>query len=134
MRFILTWLTTAIAVSVAIWIVPGIGVIGDIYVSTLSTALALAFLNALIKPVVQFFALPITCLTLGLFSLVINASMLELASYLSRAIFNSGIYIMSFAQRWWEPSSSLLLLLCSVLCLIPPTSSKVTAPHQQLKH
>ena len=55
MRFILTWLTTAIAVSVAIWIVPGIGVIGDIYVSTLSTALALAFLNALIKPVVQFF-------------------------------------------------------------------------------
>ena len=94
MRFILTWLTTAIAVSVAIWIVPGIGVIGDIYVSTLSTALALAFLNALIKPVVQFFALPITCLTLGLFSLVINASMLELASYLSRAIFNSGIYIM----------------------------------------
>lgn len=57
MRFILTWLTTAIAVSVAIWIVPGIGVIGDIYVSTLSTALALAFLNALIKPVVQFFAL-----------------------------------------------------------------------------
>ncbi|HIU23564.1 phage holin family protein [Olsenella sp. Marseille-QA0557] len=98
MRFILTWLTTAIAVSVAIWIVPGIGVIGDIYVSTLSTALALAFLNALIKPVVQFFALPITCLTLGLFSLVINASMLELASYLSRAIFNSGIYIMSFGS------------------------------------
>ena len=98
MRFILTWLTTAIAVSVAIWIVPGIGVIGDIYVSTLSTALALAFLNALIKPVVQFFALPIPCLTLGLFSLVINASMLELASYLSRAIFNSGIYIMSFGS------------------------------------
>ena len=98
MRFILTWLTTAIAVSVAIWIVPGIGVIGDIYISTLSTALALAFLNALIKPVVQFFALPITCLTLGLFSLVINASMLELASYLSRAIFNSGIYIMSFGS------------------------------------
>lgn len=98
MRFILTWLTTAISVSVAIWIVPGIGVIGDIYVSTLSTALALAFLNALIKPVVQFFALPITCLTLGLFSLVINASMLELASYLSRAIFNSGIYIMSFGS------------------------------------
>ena len=98
MRFILTWLTTAIAVSVAIWIVPGIGVIGDIYVSTLSTALALAFLNALIKPVVQFFALPITCLTLGLFSLVIHASMLELASYLSRAIFNSGIYIMSFGS------------------------------------
>ena len=98
MRFILTWLTTAIAVSVAIWIVPGIGVIGDIYVSTLSTALALAFLNALIKPVVQFFALPITCLTLGLFSLVINASMLELASYLSRAIFNTGIYIMSFGS------------------------------------
>lgn len=100
MRFILTWLTTAIAVSVAIWIVPGIGVIGDIYVSTLSTALALAFLNALIKPVVQFFALPITCLTLGLFSLVINASMLELASYLSRAIFNSGIYIMSFGSAF----------------------------------
>lgn len=98
MRFVLTWLTTAIAVSVAIWMVPGIGIVGNIYVSTLSTALALAFLNALIKPVVQLLALPITCLTLGLFSLVINASMLELASYLSRSIFSSGIYITSFGS------------------------------------
>jgi len=36
-------------------------------------ALALGIVNAVIRPVLELIALPITCLTLGLFSLVINA-------------------------------------------------------------
>ncbi len=37
-------------------------------------ALVLTLLNTFVKPVLQFFALPITCLTMGLFSLVISAA------------------------------------------------------------
>lgn len=98
MRFVGTWLVTTVAVAVAVWLVPGIGVVGGLWTSALFTALALAFVNALIKPVVQLLSLPITCLTLGLFALVINASMLELASYLSRNVFHAGIYIESFGS------------------------------------
>lgn len=42
-------------------------------------ALVLALVNAVIKPVVSLLSLPITILTLGLFSLVINTLMLWLA-------------------------------------------------------
>ena len=96
MRFVATWLVTTVAVAVAIWLVPGIGVVGGLWSSALFTALALAFVNALIKPVVQLLAVPITCATLGLFALVINAAMLELASFLSRNVFHAGIYIETF--------------------------------------
>ena len=45
-------------------------------------AAVLAFLNATLGKVIKLLTLPITCLTLGLFSLVINAAMLLLAGTL----------------------------------------------------
>jgi putative membrane protein len=41
-------------------------------------ALVLTVLNTFIKPIIKIFALPITCITLGLFSLVISAAMVVL--------------------------------------------------------
>lgn len=43
-------------------------------------ALVLALLNALVRPIISLLALPITCLTLGLFHFVINAIMFWLAA------------------------------------------------------
>ncbi|MCH8978723.1 MAG: phage holin family protein [Armatimonadetes bacterium] len=48
----------------------------------LAGAGVLAFLNATLGKLIKLLALPITCLTLGLFSLVINAAMLLLAGTL----------------------------------------------------
>ncbi|MBP5094000.1 MAG: phage holin family protein [Abditibacteriota bacterium] len=48
-----------------------------IFVPVLSAA------NALLRPVVRLLSAPITCLTLGLFSLVINALFFELAAWLT---------------------------------------------------
>ncbi len=45
-------------------------------------ALVLTVLNTFLKPILSFFSLPITCLTLGLFSLVISAAMVVLADNL----------------------------------------------------
>ncbi|MFV0480314.1 MAG: phage holin family protein [Anaerorhabdus sp.] len=42
-------------------------------------ALVLAVLNLTIKPILKFLSLPITFITFGLFSLVINTVILELA-------------------------------------------------------
>ncbi|GAB6092596.1 phage holin family protein [Furfurilactobacillus curtus] len=47
----------------------------------LVASLVLAILNAAIKPFLVILSLPITFLTLGLFSIVINAAMLELTSF-----------------------------------------------------
>lgn len=58
---------------------------GAFYVSNIWMAFAASFvlsiLNALVKPILFIFSLPITILTLGLFSIVLNAVMLQLTSY-----------------------------------------------------
>lgn len=96
MEFIGTWLVTAIACAVAIGIVPGIEAVGGSYEGPLMCALALALINASIKPVAQVLSLPLTVATLGLFYLVVNAVMLQLASGISLSLFGSGIEIHGF--------------------------------------
>ncbi len=100
MSFIGTWFVTTIATMAAIYLVPGINPVGGNWGAAIMTALALALVNALVKPVMQFLSLPITVLTLGLFSLVINALMLELAGYLAREIFGAGIAISGFGSAF----------------------------------
>lgn len=50
--------------------------------SVLFFALVLGAINAYIKPVIALISIPITCLTFGLFALVINAAMFGLAAWL----------------------------------------------------
>ena len=58
-------------------------------------------MNATLKHILAILSLPITIVTLGLFYLVLNALMLELASYLSREIFHAGISIESFGSAFF---------------------------------
>ena len=55
-------------------------------------AFILAVLNAIVRPVLQFFALPLTCLTLGFFHFVINAAMFGLASFFVRGVNVEGFW------------------------------------------
>jgi putative membrane protein len=52
----------------------------DRYIALALTALVLGVVNAFVKPILVLISMPITCLTLGLFILVINALMLLLVS------------------------------------------------------
>ena len=54
-----------------------------IVVAYLFIGLIFGVVNALVKPLVSMLSLPITILTLGLFTIVINAAMLYLTSWLS---------------------------------------------------
>lgn len=96
MEFLGTWLVTSIATAAAIALVPGIRAVGGSYLGPIMCALALALVNAIVKPVVEVLSLPLTIVTLGIFYLVINAMMLNLASGLSVSLFGSGIEIDSF--------------------------------------
>ena len=81
MGFLLRTVITAIAFWVASQVVAGIHLPG--LVGTLFAAVVFGLINAVIRPVVALLSLPLTILTLGLFSLVINAAMFGLTSLFS---------------------------------------------------
>ncbi|MFA6050042.1 MAG: phage holin family protein [Candidatus Paceibacterota bacterium] len=74
---IIQWLISALAIIVAANLVPGISVT---LVGALILAVVLGLINVFIKPVLFLLTLPINILTLGLFSLVINALLIMLAA------------------------------------------------------
>lgn len=99
-RFIVRVLINAVALWVASWLLPGLAISGETtggLIAKLSrgsaavdTVLAFLFIglifgvvNATVKPIVKLLSLPVTVLTLGLFSIIINAAMLWLTSWLS---------------------------------------------------
>ncbi len=92
--------------AVALWVAgasspdrlrPGSSATGTV-VGVVLVALVFGLVNAAVKPVVKFFSLPLIWLSLGLFTLVINALMLELTSYLSGKL-GLGFHVQSF---FWD--------------------------------
>ena len=86
MQFILRWVITSLAVSV----------LGQTWVAVMLVGLVLTIINMSIKPLFQTLSLPFTCLTFGVFALVVNAVMFELSSWLATSLFHTGIYIEDF--------------------------------------
>jgi putative membrane protein len=80
-HFLLTWLGTAIAFVITSHIVAGF--IIKSFFAALVAAIILGLVNAIIRPILGFFALPITLLTFGLFTFVINGLTLWFTSVLS---------------------------------------------------
>jgi putative membrane protein len=71
--FIFRWLINALIVILITHVVPGIHVAS--FYTALLVALALGILNAVVRPILVILTLPITLVTLGLFTLVINAAL-----------------------------------------------------------
>lgn len=115
MRFILNWLLTSIAIAIATALVPGIEPFGaaDAWMSFAFVGLFLGFVNSLIKPLLTFISFPLTILTLGIFQLVINSFMLELASWLSVNLLGSGIAISGFFSAL--AGSIIVSIACTIL-------------------
>lgn len=84
MIFLVRVLINAAALWLATIFVPGIraGGIGSI----LATALVFGFVNALIRPFLKLVSCPLILLTLGLFTLILNALMLLLTASVGRAL------------------------------------------------
>ena len=102
MNFIVRWLVTAIAVGVAVWLVPGIGIVGgtEAWAAIAIFGLILSLINISVKPVMQVLSLPITVITLGIFYLVVNTLMLYVAAWLANGIFQVGIDIATFGSAF----------------------------------
>ena len=74
------WLLSALALVLTSKVVPGITV--DSFTALLIAAIVLGLVNAVVRPILVFFTLPLTLVTLGLFLLVVNAITFGLAAWL----------------------------------------------------
>lgn len=101
MNFIIRWIATAVAAAVAVVIVPGIYTVGgNATMALLIFSLVLSLINVSIKPIIQMLGAPISVLTLGIFYLIINALLLELAAWASTSLFSSGIVVTGFLSAF----------------------------------
>ena len=89
-KFLVKTLANAVALAVAVWLVSGITLTGSDTahkaLTLILVALVFGVVNWLVKPIVKLLSLPLFILTLGLFTLVVNALMLLLTSFLSSTL------------------------------------------------
>ena len=94
MKLLLRWALNAVALMLIPELLSGIWVDG--YAAALISALLLGFVNAIIRPLLVLITLPITILTLGLFTLVINGLMFWTVSGLVE-----GFVVPDFWTAFW---------------------------------
>ena len=78
MSLITHWFIASLAIIISAYLLPGVHV--ESFLAALATALVLGLLNLFLKPILIFFTLPINILTLGLFTLIINAAVIMLTT------------------------------------------------------
>jgi putative membrane protein len=103
MKFLIQLVISTLAVLISSYILPGVSIKDNSFFTALVVAAVLAFLNAVIKPIMIILTIPITVVTLGLFLLVINALMIMLAAKIV-----DGFKVDGF---WWALLFSLILSL-----------------------
>jgi putative membrane protein len=113
--------------AVALWIAARL--VGGIELTTefwpmLGVAVVFGLLNALIKPIALLLSLPFLILTLGLFTLVINALMLMLTAALLDALSVAG-----FWDAFW--GAILISIVSFLFSMILPDRSR--GPHPELR-
>ena len=103
---ILRTLIIGLGIWLATYLVPGVSATST--GALVWAAIALGLINAFVRPVLVLLTLPFTILTLGLFLLVLNAGMLNLAGW-----FVDGFEVVGF---WDAVFGAIVVSLVSALC------------------
>ena len=120
MNYLLRVLVTAASFWVAVWLLPGMEIMtdngtpdtGETIIALLIVSVVFGLVNAIVRPIVSLLSLPITCLTLGLFTLIINAAMLALTEWLT-SFFPMYVAIDSFF--WTAILGALIISIVSTI-------------------
>lgn len=120
MNYLLRVLVTAASFWVAVWILPGMEVTtdsgtpetGETIVALLIVSVVFGLVNAIVRPIVSLLSLPITCLTLGLFTLVINAAMLALTVWITSFL---PMYVVIDSFFWTAILAALIISIVSTI-------------------
>ena len=107
MKFIIQLIISSLAVLISAYFLPGVEIVENNFITALIVASVLAFLNAVVKPIMIILTIPITFITLGFFLLVINALMILLAAKIVDDFRVEGF--------WWALLFSLILSIVTSL-------------------
>lgn len=128
-KLILRWILLAASVVGASMVCKAIGLKFEVETDTAQGIIelmlgvaVLSFLNATLRPVLKFVSLPLTCITLGLFSLVINAFVLWIAASLELGFKITGTGLEGFLAAL--VASLLISFINSVLGVFLPDDDK----------
>ena len=106
MKFVVSTLSNAFALWVAVFLLGGLSTISDGSLGTetgtgiliyLAAGAILAVVNIFVRPIVKLLSLPLYILTLGLYFVVVNALMIMMTSWLSHTL-GIGVVVAGF---WW---------------------------------
>lgn len=103
---VLRTLITGLGIWLATYLVPGVSAASS--GALIWAAIALGLINAFVRPVLVLLTLPFTIITLGLFLLLLNAAMLNLAGW-----FVEGFDVVGF---WGSVFGAIVVSLVSGLC------------------
>ena len=102
MKLIIRWAIGAFSLFVAAWAVTGIRVDdGGGWVVYAAMAVIMGLVNAFVRPLLKLLTCPLILLTLGLFTLVINALTLLLSAWVANTVFQVGFYVDGFWPAFW---------------------------------
>ncbi len=110
-RFLIRWAINAVALYVAVALVPGIQPQSASWLSYIWLALIFGVINALLNPLLKLLTCPLILLTLGLFTLVINTFLFYLAGYIGKA-FGVGFTVDGF---WSALLGSIVVTIVSIV-------------------
>jgi len=118
MKIIIRIVINAVALWLTALLLPAINLTSEV-LGILLVAVIFGLVNALIRPIVKLLSLPLTVLTLGLFTLVINTAMLLLTAWIA------GDYLSidgNFLTRllWAFVGSIIISIISTVLSWILP--------------
>ena len=91
---LIRWFLNALVLLLVSYVVPGVTF--SSFWSALVTSVVFGLINALIRPLILILTLPVNILTMGLFTLVINALMFLLASSVVK-----GFEVSGFVAAFW---------------------------------
>lgn len=111
MYILLSLILSTIAVFITAYILPGVKLDG--WTSALAVAIVLALINTFIRPILIILTLPLNIITLGLFTLVIIALCVMLASAIT-----PGFHVDGF---WWAMAFGIVLAIINTIFLNPYT-------------
>lgn len=120
MNYLLRTLGTAASFWVAMWILPGMEITadagtpgtGETILALLIVSVVFGLVNAIVRPVVSFLSLPVTCLTLGLFTLIINAAMLWLTVWITSFL---PVHVVIDSFFWTTVLAALIIAVVSAI-------------------
>ncbi|BDR54578.1 membrane protein [Bombiscardovia apis] len=105
--FLSRWLVMTISVGVMVLLLPGMTAVGKPPIFGIAAfALFMALINASIKPLIRLLTMPLTIVTFGIFSLLLNWFFMSLSSWLAIGLFGVGVHIRGFL---WSILGSIII-------------------------